>query len=552
VRRVIKRLHGDADRRRFRELGVWCDENIAELFDRQAERYPGKVATVDGRVRWTYAELHDKVLRLAGLLLDLGVKPGDPVLTQLPSCALQPLVHLACVRVGALYVPLPIGWRRREVAGLLERLDEGILIAVESDKDFDLRALHAELMGELPHFEHALYARTGQPDTFEDQVDGHAALGADRAAALRLDPDAPAHVMLSSGTTGLPKASVWSSNDLYAFLVVNWAKAIKMTSDDIVVGLAPANLGSTGYVYPVLAPLLLGATSVLLELWAARPALELIAAEKATIGSAVPTQLAMLLNEPVEEYDLSRLTRFQTSGAAIAATVAAEVERRLEVRIECTYGATDGGNPVMTFVDDPAEKRHRTVGRVIGGTELELRDVDGRVVPDGEPGEIFWRGATKSYGYLSQADYDAAAWTAEGNWYRSGDLGQFDPDGYLSIVGRVKDMILRGGVNIFPQEIETVAVRHPRINKIAIVPVPDERLGERACAVIELTDPAGPPLTVQELSRFLASQGLALGKHPEFIWTVDAMPVNAGGKYDRALLRQAAPIQPLAARAASA
>ena len=129
---------------------MWGDENIAELFDRQAERYPGKVATVDGHVRWTYAELHDKALQLAGLLLDLGVKPGDPVLTQLPGCALQPLVHLACVRVGALYVPLPSGWRRREVAGLLERLDAGVLIAVESDKDFDLRALHAELMDELP------------------------------------------------------------------------------------------------------------------------------------------------------------------------------------------------------------------------------------------------------------------------------------------------------------------------------------------------------------------------------------------------------------------
>jgi acyl-CoA synthetase (AMP-forming)/AMP-acid ligase II len=549
---VIRRLHDDAAGRRFRELGVWCDENIAELFDRQAERYPVKVATVDGRVRWTYAELRDKSLRLAGLLLDLGVEPGDPVVTQLPSCALLPLVHLACVRVGARFVPLSSGWRRREVGGLLERLEAAILIGVESDRDFDLRALHAGLMGELPRFGRALYARTGRPGAFEDQVDGHAPLDPGRAAALRLDPDAPAHVMLSSGTTGLPKASVWSSNDLHAFLVANWARAVKMTPDDIAIGLAPANVGSTGYVYPVLAPLLLGATSVLLEHWAPRAALELIAAEKATIGSSVPTQLAMLLDEPVEGYDLSRLTRFQTSGAAIAPAVAAEVERRLGITVECTYGATDGGNPVMTSVDDPAEKRYRTVGRVIAGTELELRDANGRVVPGGEPGEIFWRGATKSYGYLGQADYDAAGWTADGNWYRSGDLGQLDPNGYLSIVGRVKDMILRGGVNIFPQEIEAVAVQHPRIGKIAVVPVPDERLGERACAVIELADPAGPPLTVQELSGFLASQGLALVKHPEFIWTIGEMPVNAGGKYDRALLRQAAPSQPLAARAVPA
>jgi len=123
--------------------------------------------------------------------------------------------------------------------------------------------------------------------------------------------------MLSSGSTGLPKASVWSSNDLYAFLVANWARAVKLTPDDIVVGFAPANAGSTGYVYPVLAPLLLGATSVLLELWAARPALELIAAEKATIGSAVPTQLAMMLNEPVEEYDLSKPSNFRTSAALL-------------------------------------------------------------------------------------------------------------------------------------------------------------------------------------------------------------------------------------------
>jgi non-ribosomal peptide synthetase component E (peptide arylation enzyme) len=545
VSRVVKQLHSDDDRWRFRERGLWGDDNLVELFDRQAERYPDKTATVDGRVRWTYAELRDKTLRLAGLLLEHGVGPGDPVLTQLPSCSLQPLVHLACVRIGALYVPLSNGWRRREVAGLLETLDASVLIAVESDKGFDLRGMHTELMAELPRFEHALYARTGGSDAFEDQVDAYAPIDADRANELRPDADAPGHVMLSSGTTGVPKASIWSSNNMYAFLVVHWAAAIKMTPDDIAVGIAPANVGSTGYVFPVLTPLLMGATSVLLERWGPKPALELIAAEHATIGSAIPTQLAMMLDQPLEEYDLSRLTRFQNSGAAIPATVAAEVEQRLGVVLQCTYGATDGGVPSMTLADDPAVKRQRTVGRIIDGMEVELRGDDGRALPPGVSGEICWRGVTKSYGYFNQPAYDDVAWAAEGGWFQSGDLGQIDEDGYLSVVGRVKDMILRGGINIFPQEVEAVAGQHPGIREIAIVPVPDERLGERACAVIES---AGGSLTVEELSAFLDEQGLALNKHPEFILVVDEMPVNAGGKCDKALLKRIVPDQPLIAR----
>jgi non-ribosomal peptide synthetase component E (peptide arylation enzyme) len=254
--------------------------------------------------------------------------------------------------------------------------------------------------------------------------------------------------------------------------------------------------------------------------------------ERCTYVTAIPTQLVDLLQGDVEGVDLSALTRVNNAGAPLLPETAEQVETRMGVRVQSIYGATDGGVPTMTAITDPDEKRRNSVGRLLPGEQMELIGPDGAPVGPGQTGEIRWRGATKSYGYLNQPDYDAAAFTADG-WFRSGDLGTIDDDGYLHIVGRCKDMILRGGMNVYPQEVETLLHLLPGVCAAAVVAVPDARLGERACALVV---PKGDPPTLTEITTFLDQHGLARFKHPEFLVLVDNLPLNAGGKLDKARL----------------
>jgi len=523
--------HGEADSARFRELGVWGAETLAELVDRHAAQSPTKLAVADAYTRWTYAELTDRSRRLARWLLDRGVGRGAVVAVQVPNSVVLPLAHLACVRIGAIYLPMSSSWRRSEVQSLLTVSRAGVLIAAPRDGGFDLAALHAELRQDLPALREIV-----STDDLPGLIAATEPLSVEQAAVLRIDPNDVAHVMVSSGTTGAPKASLWSGNNVVAMVARHTAKALQLAPDDIAGALAPAGLGATGYVFPILAPLLAGASSVILESWSVPAALALMERERCTYVTAIPTQLVDLLQGEIERADLRALTRVNNAGAPLLPETAEQVETRLGVRVQSIYGATDGGVPTMTAVSDPDDKRRNSVGRLLPGEQLELIGPDGAPVGFGETGEIRWRGATKSYGYLNQPDYDAAAFTADG-WFRSGDLGTIDDDGYLHIVGRCKDMILRGGMNIYPQEVETLLHLLPGVCAAAVVAVPDTRLGERACAMVV---PKGDPPTLAEVTAFLDEHGLARFKHPEFLVLVDILPINAGGKLDKTRLTELA------------
>lgn len=527
---AVRWVQQEGNGARFRERGVWGDETLAEVFDRAAARDPGKTAVVDATRRVTYGELREESLRLAQVLVDLGVCAGQPVAAQLGDSAWLPSLHLACNRIGALFVPLSMAWRGGELRPLLQTIKAQVLIVPAASDRFNYAGAAAVLLDELPELRHVLT----QGDSLDERMASTAPLSEELQRALRPSPDDPAHVMSSSGTTGVPKSSVWSSNDLVCLLVKNLARALHLTSEDVAAGIAPANTGSTGYVFPVLAPLLAGATTAMLGEWSPEAAIDLIERERCTYATAIPTQMTMLLSLPLESRDLSRFDRFNNAGAPLPAPVAAELEERMGCRIQSIYGATDGGVPVMVSIDDPQDKRHTTVGRVCDGMELVLMAADGSRAPEGEVGEICWRGASKSYGYLNQPDYDQAAWDADG-FFHSGDLGELDEHGYLRVVGRSKDMILRGGTNIFPAEIESLLLQHPAVAGVAVVGVPDERLGERACAVVVPAGDARPEL--KELCAFLLERELAKYKLPEELLLLETLPTNAGGKVDKGSLR---------------
>jgi non-ribosomal peptide synthetase component E (peptide arylation enzyme) len=537
--RVVRwrRLPGEAER--YRELGLWGDLTLAEVIDAQAARHPERLAVADDRAQWSYAEFVDRADRLARILLDLGVREGDAVVTQLPNCALLPLAHLAALRIGAIWVPMSTAWRAAELGSMLDASEAAVVLAVPRDKEFDLRATHRAVFADRPRSCTALYFRGEDDPTLPAELaadpllSSTAPLTPEEVARYRPDPDGPALAMVSSGTTGLPKAGLWGGNDLVALLLHHLHDRLGLGDDEVAAAIAPANLGSTGYVYAVLASLLHGGTCHFLERWSAQAALDLLVRERCTWATAIAPQMRMMLDLPLESADLSAFTRFNNGGAPLSGAVAQEVERRMDCVVQTSYGTSDGGCPSLTSIDDPDDARWTSVGRILDGMEVELRDPLGEPVGPGEVGEICWRGVNKSFGYLNQPEYEAAVWDDRG-WARSGDLGTIDADGYLRIVGRAKEMILRGGANIFPSEIEAALVAHPQVRSVAVVAVPDERLGERACAVVV---PIGAAPTLPELVDHLGQRGMARFKHPEFLLVVDELPINAGGKVDRIAVR---------------
>lgn len=223
---------------RFREIGVWGDQTIADVVDDHAQRHPEKTAVIDSREKLTYAQLRDLSLRLARVLLDHGVEPGDPVAIHLPGCVLLPALHLACNRIGALFLPVSTGWRGAELRSLLGTVRASMLIVLNDNGGFDYVGLAETLRDGLPDLKHVLTARSG---SLESLAANSAPLTAGELDEHRPSADAPAHVMSSSGTTGIPKASVWSSNDLVALLVHHMGRRLHLGADDVAAAIAPAS-----------------------------------------------------------------------------------------------------------------------------------------------------------------------------------------------------------------------------------------------------------------------------------------------------------------------
>jgi non-ribosomal peptide synthetase component E (peptide arylation enzyme) len=513
----------------YERQGLWVGQPYYALVEAAAAPRMDKTAIIDSRLSLSYAQLISAGRRLAVRLLELGIQPGDAVAVQAPNSALLAVCHLAINRVQGMHVPIHESWREPEVRHLLARSRARALITVDTYKSFDHLAMVDGLRPDLPDLREVLVAEwsTNNEDAIW-RVDVDTAAAA-RLDALTADADAPRHAMISSGTTALPKISEWTDNGLHASIACNYADAVQLSSDDVICGIATASTGATGYVYGVLAPLMVGATSVLVEPWVPQRALELMTKHRATVAIAVPAQIIKMLASPaLATSDLSALRVLSNGGAPLPEARAREAELRFGCKIQTMYGATDAGTPTMMALDDPDDKRVSTVGRVVSGNELRIVTEAGEVCAPGETGEVQWRGAHKTLGYLNDDAATRAAFDDEG-WYHSGDLGILGADGYLRIVGRIKDMILRGGQNIFPGEIEELLARHPAIAAVAVASIPDSTLGERACAFVVLI-PGQSALTLPDMVSYLASTGLAKFKRPERLVLMDELPLTAGGK----------------------
>ncbi|MDX9788132.1 MAG: AMP-binding protein [Desulfobacterales bacterium] len=523
----------NAEEQEYRSLGVWTDLCVHDFFDRNVEKYPDKEAIVDRKWRLTYRQAQKITKRLALQFIELGVKAKDAVAVQTPGWAEMPLTHIALNRVGANFVPMSNAWREKEIGHLLKISEAKMVIVPYIFHNFNYMEMINKLRPELPALNHVIVIGDDVPEgllSFDRLIEEpiEEKYPADYLDQIEVDPNWPLSVMVSSGTTGLPKIGQWTDNNLTDLQIGILEGGTKVTPDDIFIAAAPISTGATGYVCPVLGALRAGATSVILERWEdPKKALDLVVREKGTVLCLIPTQAIKLLCEDLESYDLSRLRCIPNAGAAFPYDAAREAEKRFGARLQTFYGSTEGGLAAVCSVDDPEDERLAAAGKSFPGLDLRVVDDDNQEVPRGQNGEVKWRGAIKTWGHLGQPELDKDVFDSEG-YYHSGDIGYINARGVLFIVGRKKDMIIRGGQNINPGLIEGILLEHPKVAEAAVIGMPDLVFGERVCAFV--VPASGETFTFEEMSSFFGQHGTAKYNFPERLEIVSELPRSAGAK----------------------
>jgi fatty-acyl-CoA synthase len=514
-------------------------DTIGANFDATVAAFGEREALVDrptGR-RWTYAQLAADVEALALGLLGMGVGKGDRVGIWAPNCAEWVLTQYATAKIGAILVNINPAYRVRELEFVLNQSGTALLVAAQRLKGSDYAAMIEQVRPDCPDLKHVVLL--GSPRW---QALLAAGAGADRTALdrIRLDTDDPINIQYTSGTTGFPKGATLSHHNILnnAFFV---GELCHYTQEDRVCipvpfyhcfGMVMGNLAATSH----------GACMVI-PAPAFDPAatLETVQAERCTSLYGVPTMFIAELNVAgFAGYDLSSLRTGIMAGSPCPVEVMKQVMTRMSMpEVSICYGMTET-SPVSTQTrsDDSLDRRVSTVGRVLPHLEVKVIDpATGLTVPRGTPGELCTRGYSVMLGYWRQPDQTAEAIDAA-RWMHTGDLAVMDEDGYLAITGRIKDMVIRGGENIYPREVEEFLYTHPDIVDAQVIGVPDPVYGEELMAWVRLR-PGARPLTAEALRSFCSGK-LAHYKIPKYVHVVDEFPMTVTGKVRKVEMRERA------------
>jgi len=519
---------------RYRRSGHWGSETFYSILAARAAAHPDRVALVDRGRRVTYAELKIRVDRVSAGFAALGIGSGDVVTIQLPNWAEFAYVFFALERLGAVANQIGPDFRSREVDYILRFSESRAFVCPASFKGFDYVQMITELRPRLPDLK-AVCVLGGRVPA--DAAAGMVSLDAllDNAAAV--PPPAAGQrandvmrMAFTSGTTGNPKGVIHSHNTTLSTCRTLNAD-MRVTADEVFLIYLPLGL-NWGYL-TLVQSVMAGARAVLLDQFSARAALELIQRERVTYIPTAPASIIAMLNDAeLERFDLSSLRVIITGGASCPIETIREFRARMHGHLIELYGMLETGFHTYTRLDDDPEAVTGTVGTVSSGLGLRLIDDAGRDVAAGAEGEIAALGPSVHLGYHKNPAANAELFTADG-WFRTGDLGQFDGAGNVKIVGRLKEMINRGGKKFFPREIEEILYTHPKILHAAIVGVPDTRLGERNCLCV-IPRP-GQTLALDEIVGYL-KDGVATYKLPETIEIFDELPFTPTGKIQRHVL----------------
>jgi acyl-CoA synthetase (AMP-forming)/AMP-acid ligase II len=513
--------------------------SIPSMVAGTAGRFGSRPAIIDGPTTLTYDELVDESRRFGAALIASGIERGDRVAIWAHNCARWVVAVLGVFEAGAVLVPVNTRFKGPEAADILHRSRARALLTVTDFLGTDYVAMLADAGTQLPDLATTVVVhgptRPGTEEwaTFMARATGPA-LDKVRRRGSEVGSDDPSDILFTSGTTGLPKGVV-QTHGRTLLVATDWVAMTGLTADDSYLMVNPY-FHMFGLKAGILAAVCAGATMLPVPVFDVDAVLALVSGQGVTVLPGPPTLYQGILDHPDRStYDLSTL-RVAVTGAA---DIPVELIRRVDDELPFTtivtgYGLTEGGTAAATSPGDDVETIATTVGRPRPG--FELRIVDGREldVPPGSPGEILLRGGSIMSHYLDDPEATFRAISPDG-WLRTGDLGVIDPAGCLQIVGRSKDMYIVGGFNAYPVEIENALLRHPDIRQVAVIVIPDERLGEVGMAFAVVTP--GAPVTGQDIIAWSRDQ-MANYKVPRVVELVTELPVNATGKVVKDLLRE--------------
>ena len=514
-------------------------DRLLEIAEHDTEREL-VVDPVYGRL--TYGAVAEQVERLAAGLRHHDIGPGDRVILQLPNWAPFLVFHLALTAIGAVTAAIPIVYRERELKNVLRltRAKAVVLPGAYRDHDYAAMAesvrddwnepLRIMLVGDGGH--------TARSDTvsYESLMKQPWEAQSTNLSALKPDPDDLTALGFTAGTTGLVKAAMFSTRVLSATNAC-LKDRFGLNEGDRIFGCSPIG-HAVGFTHALRMALTIGGSIVLFDKWDPERALEVIEEERCTfMACATPFLLDLVYHPALQKHgSLSSMRLFLCGGASIPEKLMQDARSALpHTHTSPLWGMTECGGVTTCPFDAPEEKLLTMDGLPCDSMELKVVGVDGETLPPGENGELMARGPMVTLGYYDEPELTKESYLPDG-FFRTGDQARMDEDGYVKITGRIKDLIIRGGVNIAPAEVESVLFAHPNVANAAVVGMPDPRLGERICAFVILSNGDGLPLS--EVQRWMAECGMAKQKWPERVEVVDELPMTPSRKVQKFRLRQ--------------
>ena len=529
----------------YYQQGWWRDRTIIDDFLQQVEQRPNHTAIVSQHAggpttRHTYAELELLSRRFAGAFVELGVEKGDVVSIQLPNTWEFPALVYGALRAGAVVNPLVPIFRSRELSFILERTASKVLVVPDSYRSFDHTSMALDLLETVPTLQHIVAVGPDAPaaalsfdDFFVDRKwedrPGLVDVMAERAAAA----DDLIEIQFTSGTTGEPKGVLHSHNTLFS-----GGRAITdvygLGPDDVCF-MASTLAHQTGFGYGMTKPLSEGMTIVYQDIWDAEGMLDAIEHEGVSwTVSATAFVVDLVAAQRRNPRDVSAFKYFICGGAPIPPRVVEESMEVLGAELVAVWGMTENMIVTTTRAGDAVSLVSDSDGTVVDWMEIRVTNDDGTPVAAGESGNLACRGPSQALGYFHRPDlYEAAS--PDGDWFDTGDVARLRDDGGIRIVGRTKDIIIRGGENVPVAEVEAALYRHPSVAEVSIIGIPHERLGEQACAFVA---PEGTEPTLSELTTFLDELGMAKQFWPERLEIMADMPKTPSGKIQKFKLRE--------------
>src|ERR1700704_1997650 len=518
---------------RYRAKGYWEDRTIASVWEDCCRLYAGRIAVVDGEIEVSYAQLNARAVNLALNLLDLGIKPLDRLVVQLPNRIQFVYLYLALQKIGAIPVMALPAHRYLEISQFVAIAGAIGCVMPDRHREFDFRELVRRIRNEQPQLKHGIVLGEAADGfvSLDELIARKASRDSATLAPIRIDPSDPALFLLSGGTTGVPKLIPRTHND-YIYNSKMAGSVTGIDEESVLLDVLPIshNLplacpGLQGFIFK-------GARVVLSTDSSPQAIFRLVEKHRVTHIHVVPALLIRWINDPaIANHDLSSLKVIQSGGQRLQPEIRAKTQELIpSVTVQENFGMAEGA---LMFVrlDDPLDVRLETVGRPIcPDDEIMLLDEDDNIVAFGEVGEFCCRGPYTLRGYYGAEEHNKRVFTPDG-FYRSGDLMRQHGSGNYMVEGRKKDLINRGGEKISAEEIENLILSHPAVQNVACVPVPDPDLGERMCACVLLRDTAG--LRFDELKTFLLGKEIAKYKIPERLEILPDFPLSTFGKVSK-------------------